>query len=315
MYMTQIEDLLVKMLNIPSITGNEKAMGDFLFSELGDFVLKKQKVAHDRFNIIAKKGDPDIFLVVHMDTVPGDVPVKVTRDKIFGRGAIDNKGNIAGAIMTARRMNDVGMIFTVGEEIDFIGAQKVFKPRAKFIVMEPTQMRVVCAQSGVIGYDIDTQGVQMHSSLRFKKQHSAVYVLVNFLQKLYAKNWTAFNAIITDGGLADNIVSAYARAQILMRPKDSREHKEIEMYFKKIKQSNIRITRTFSIAPCESDLITKGERVTFFSEMAFFPNSVLFGVGNIIDAHTPDEHVLRKDLNMLEEKLCELITKLRRTKK
>lgn len=87
------------------------------------------------------------------------------------------------------------------------------------------------------------------------------------------------------------------------------------MYFKKIKQSNIRITRTFSIAPCESDLITKGERVTFFSEMAFFPNSVLFGVGNIIDAHTPDEHVLRKDLNMLEEKLSELITKLRRTKK
>ena len=44
-----------------------------------------------------------------------------------------------------------------------------------------------------------------------------------------------------------------------------------------------------------------------FSEMAFFDNSIEFGAGDIAYAHTDNEHILRKDLNMLPEKLKALL--------
>ena len=59
--------------------------------------------------------------------------------------------------------------------------------------------------------------------------------------------------------------------------------------------------------PYVSSLSKKGGIVPYLSEMGFFKNSLLFGVGNIKQAHTKDEFVLRKDLNLLEEKLGDLI--------
>lgn len=310
--MTAIEKLLVELLNIPSVSGDEKMIGNFLCTILADFTVQKQKVAKDRYNIIAHKGTPDTYIVVHMDTVPGDVPVKVTKDKIFGRGAIDNKGNIAGAIMAARKIDNIGLIFTVGEEVDCIGAKKMKTPHGNIIIMEPTQMKIARAQRGIIGWDIVASGKQIHSSLDFKKEQSAVYLLIKFLNFLYQKNWTAFNAVITEGGEVHNVVSPRAKAEILIRPKNKKEYNEIVRFAKKCKRKNIQIDIVIAIEPCESTLIAQGETVSYFSEMAFFENSILFGVGNIVNAHTIDEYVKRADLNKLEGALLALIESLRK---
>ena len=58
--------------------------------------------------------------------------------------------------------------------------------------------------------------------------------------------------------------------------------------------------------PFESSFFSKGETVSYLSEMSFFKKSVLFGVGSIEQAHTKDEFVLRKDLNLIEENLIDL---------
>ncbi|HHX58336.1 MAG TPA: M20/M25/M40 family metallo-hydrolase [Candidatus Moranbacteria bacterium] len=311
--MTKIEELLVKMIKIPSVSGNEGAIGQFLFNLLkqNGFSVKKQLVTAKRFNVIAKKGNPSIYIIAHMDVVPGDAPLKVTKDKIYGRGAIDNKGNIAGAIIAAQALSDIGLIFTVGEEVDFSGAKKAPKPKnAKFIVMEPTKLQVATSQRGVISFDITAKGKPLHSSLPFKKQQSAIYLLTNFLQSLYKKNWTAFNAIITEGGEADNIVPAKACAQILTRPKNKKEYNEISSFIKKHKVKNISLKKINSIEPCKSNLLKNNLAVPYFSEMAFFKNSILFGVGDIKYAHKPNEQVKRKDLNLLPKKLIELVTDL-----
>jgi acetylornithine deacetylase/succinyl-diaminopimelate desuccinylase-like protein len=310
--MTTIEQLLIDMLKIPSVSGFEKDMGEYLNTILSPvFSVKKQRVAKDRYNIIATKGRPDIYIVVHMDTVPGEVPVRVTQNRIYGRGAIDNKGNIAGAIMVARSLDNIGLIFTVGEEVNFIGAKKSPKPKGKVIVMEPTQMRVAIAQRGVIGLEITARGTQQHSSLPFKKSESAVYVLTHFLMDLYKKNWTAFNAIITNGGVVENIVAPYASTEILIRPKDVMEYRTIMRFVENCKRKNIALTKVLDVPPHKSTLLPKGDAVGYFSEMAFFDNSILFGVGNISNAHTSHEHVLRKDLNALEDALRTLIGQLR----
>ncbi|MDQ1273345.1 MAG: Peptidase dimerization [Planctomycetota bacterium] len=308
--MTPIEKLLVELLKIPSVTGQEKEIGRFLVSELRDFKIEKQLVEKDRFNVIARKGDPQIHIVVHMDTVPGVIPVKITKDKIFGRGAIDNKGNIAGAIMAARKMENIGLIFTVGEEVDFAGAKKIKIKKGKFIVMEPTKMKFLAGQRGAIAFDVIAKGVQTHSSLDFKKEDSAVYNLLNTLSELYKKGWTAFNAVIFEGGEKDSIVPPRARAEIFVRPKDLVEYRNIKAELGRIKGKNIEVRMKEAMPPCFSGILKNGKVAPFFSEMFFFKNSVLFGVGDIANAHTADEFVSRKELNRLEGELIELAKKL-----
>jgi LysW-gamma-L-lysine carboxypeptidase len=46
-------------------------------------------------------GRPTVFLCSHMDTVPGHIPLKVTRNEIYGRGAVDAKSSLCGMIIAA----------------------------------------------------------------------------------------------------------------------------------------------------------------------------------------------------------------------
>lgn len=308
--MTEIEKLLLELLNIPSVSGQEKAIGQFLVSKLKDFKVKKQFVTKERFNIIAKKGKSDIYIVVHMDTVPGVIPIKITKDKIFGRGAIDNKGNIAGAIMTARKLKNINLIFTVGEEVDFSGAKKLNIKDGKFIIMEPTKMKIMRGQRGLVMAMISAKGRQIHSSLKFEKEESAVFNLVNTLQILYEKKWTAFNTVINKGGESGNVIAPYAEAKINARPKDDEEYQEIISFLKKYKKKNVKIKIIEVYKPCFSLLIEKGEIAPFLSEMVFLNNSLLFGVGDISVAHSASEYVVRNELNKLEGKLLELVLNL-----
>ena len=59
--MTEIEKLLLDLVKIPSVSGQEKAVGEYIYQKLekiGGFKLEKQFIDKDRFNIIARKGKP-----------------------------------------------------------------------------------------------------------------------------------------------------------------------------------------------------------------------------------------------------------------
>ncbi len=45
----------------------------------------------------------EILLLGHMDTVPGDIPVRIERDRLYGRGAVDAKGPLAAFVVAAAR--------------------------------------------------------------------------------------------------------------------------------------------------------------------------------------------------------------------
>jgi acetylornithine deacetylase len=71
---SQLLYLHKRLIEIESITGNEKSVGDWLADYLTDHGLKveKQKVAPHRFNILAYPGDnphTKVLLTSHIDTV------------------------------------------------------------------------------------------------------------------------------------------------------------------------------------------------------------------------------------------------------
>ena len=70
------------MIDIESITGNERIMGQYLHDYLQPLATKhggtveRLKVAEDRYNVFVQWGRPEIVLSTHMDTVPPFIPSK-----------------------------------------------------------------------------------------------------------------------------------------------------------------------------------------------------------------------------------------------
>lgn len=306
--LSKIEKLLVELLNIKSVTGNEKKLADFIVNKLEGFEVEKQVVAGERYNIIAKKGGSKTWFVAHLDTVPGDVPIRITKDKIFGRGACDNKGNIAGAILLGNKLKNINLLFTVGEEVDFCGAKKVKIKGERFIVMEPTNFEILTGQLGIFAFLLKAKGVEKHTSQKFKQKDSAIHKLVLAIEFLLKKNFNAFNVGNITGGTVDNVVSKEAVAEILTRPKSEKECQEIKIALDEVKKKfDLEVKLKDVVDPFSSLLPIQGGVAPFFSEMSFFENSLLFGAGDIKQAHTKNEFILRKDLGQLVRKLEEIV--------
>ena len=97
---------LKDMVAIPSPSGDEDAMGEFLvksMTELG-FRARRDEVG----NAVGEVGDPAadraIVLLGHMDTVPGDIPIREEGSLLYGRGSVDAKGPLATFILAASRI-------------------------------------------------------------------------------------------------------------------------------------------------------------------------------------------------------------------
>src|SRR4051794_10478654 len=117
-------ELTRKLINIPSITGEEMEVANFLSSYLKSlgYEVEVQQIALGSANVLATTtARPLVVFSTHMDTVP---PIMLAREAdgyIFGRGACDAKGIIAAQIMAAERLRAegitrIGLLFTSDEE-------------------------------------------------------------------------------------------------------------------------------------------------------------------------------------------------------
>jgi LysW-gamma-L-lysine carboxypeptidase len=103
---TREVDLLTDMLKLYSPSGEEANIAEYLAGEL-----KKNKfeVTTDKIgNVIGTRGSgsPTLLLCGHMDTVPGEIEVKLEGDKLYGRGAVDAKAPLASMIMGASKIRE-----------------------------------------------------------------------------------------------------------------------------------------------------------------------------------------------------------------
>src|SRR5688500_3296297 len=120
-----------ELVDIPSLTGDEMAVGDYLATYIGQlgYRVEKQIVVQNRFNVIAVTDEsPRIVFSTHMDTVPPFIASSEDDEFIYGRGSCDAKGIIAAQIFAAERLRaedvkDIGLLFTVDEELSSAGAQ------------------------------------------------------------------------------------------------------------------------------------------------------------------------------------------------
>ena len=157
------------------------------------------------------------------------------------RGTQSHDGGVVhGFFRECAEIEDINLLFTVGEEVDFAGAKKV-DIKGKAIILEPTGFKKILAQCGVVSARVIAIGDQKHSSLLTNDRQSALHVLTNTLGMLMKKEWFRFNVGIVRGGVAENVVAGSAEANISVRPRDKAELTDILKTLRALKGVKVEI--------------------------------------------------------------------------
>ncbi len=112
-------EFLEQLIRIPSVSYGETDAAIFLVEQMS--ALGFQSFIDGAGNATGSVGDdgPLVVLLGHIDTVPGDVPVRIEGGKLYGRGAVDAKGPFATFVCAAARAHQAG---TLGCRVTLVGA-------------------------------------------------------------------------------------------------------------------------------------------------------------------------------------------------
>src|SRR5580698_1794336 len=230
-----------QLVDIESISGNEAAVGNYLYGELCriGYQTRRIPVEENRFDVYAtspEQPNPEVVFSTHMDTVPPFIQSSEDAARIYGRGSCDAKGIIAAQIAAAERLRRdgiyVGLLFVVGEERDSLGAEVANEYAAnqrpqscKYLINgEPTENRVALASKGTLRVEVTASGRMAHSAYP-ELGESAIDKLVEALTRLRAMPLPSdpdvgpctLNIGLIEGGRAPNVIPDYAHADLLYR--------------------------------------------------------------------------------------------------
>ena len=102
--MLDATEFLQKAVAIPSVSGQEDEVARFLVEQMATFCSEAFVDASGSAVGRLGTGALQVYFLGHIDTVPGDVPVRVEEGKLYGRGSVDAKGSFCMAVMAASRL-------------------------------------------------------------------------------------------------------------------------------------------------------------------------------------------------------------------
>ena len=332
-----MEELLLELLRIPSPSGCETVIAEFLERRLAKtFTVERQRVG-TRWNLLAMNGTPRVLFTTHMDTVPGGPPVREDADAIYGRGACDAKGSIAAMVVAIERaakdgLTDFGLLLDVGEEDDFCGVNEAVKfLRPEVVVLgEPTDGKAVIGQKGLLGVRIRCEGKSAHGSTPGLGV-SAIDALMRMLVSLSSMELpydivlgkTTMNVGLVNGGSSANMVAQTAEATIEYRlTVPTREFEPmLRERIASAELSGVKIDvetlYTFDpVRPSASaflrELSFNADIVPYFTELWFWSGArmaFVYGPGESKYAHTDEERILRRELRDAVEIYSSFLTR------
>jgi LysW-gamma-L-lysine carboxypeptidase len=96
-------DLLRGLVEIPSTSRREGEAVEWLVGQMSKRGFRA--TVDDAGNAVGEIGDgaTHVVLLGHIDTVPGEIPVRIEGDELVGRGAVDAKGPLAAFVAAASR--------------------------------------------------------------------------------------------------------------------------------------------------------------------------------------------------------------------
>lgn len=212
-----MKTLIQQLIAIKSISGQEQAISEFVFSWLKKQAeIKAIKIGNGNiaFCIEGENRNKAMIFNAHLDTVsPGNFSDwkfppyglksgMVKNRKIYGLGASDEKAGVAALMLLAKKLIkekppvDVWLTFVVNEEIDGAGTKEVMKyfdKQGMFkqyksvagVICEPTGLsEIQIAHKGNVFLRLDVKGDAGHGSEPEKVKINAISELNKIIQKV-----------------------------------------------------------------------------------------------------------------------------------
>ncbi len=314
-----------RLIDIPSVTGAEASVADFLASYLQGlgYEVELQAVADEkRQNVIARTvAPPSIVFSTHLDTVPPHIISSEDAEQIYGRGACDAKGIIAAQIFAAENLrqsgyDEIGLLFTVDEEMASAGAvvanEHPWAKECRYLINgEPTDNLLAIGTKGSLRFTLTASGRAAHSAYP-EQGESAIEKLLDVLADLRHCTWpvnevfgdTTCNIGVIAGGTKPNVVPATAEAEVQMRLVT--EVEPIKQIISdavagraQIKYSSehppVRLMSLDGLPQCVVRFTTDIPYLTKWGK------PLLLGPGSILDAHTDHERISKNELSRAVE--------------
>ncbi|HEY6866386.1 MAG TPA: succinyl-diaminopimelate desuccinylase [Candidatus Eisenbacteria bacterium] len=176
-----LADLLETLVNIPSETGHEGPLADWLAARL-DRVPDGEclRSGHSLVWRGTPRGRPLLVLAGHVDTVPANGNARARRDagRLYGLGATDMKAGDAVMLALLERIEaaaarfDVAAVFYEAEEgplehnglTRLLGELPWLKQARLAILLEPTDLKVELGCSGTMNAEVRVTGRSAHSA-------------------------------------------------------------------------------------------------------------------------------------------------------
>lgn len=324
-------ELTRQLISIPSISGDEKQVGEFLAGYLkhAGFEVDLQDIGDGRPNIYARRGDPEVVLSTHTDTVPPFIDFREDDQFIYGRGACDAKGIIAAMVRAGESLieagvTDFGFLIVVGEEAGSPGAlaANAIPNHSRFLINgEPTESKLALGSKGALRAILRARGMAAHSAYP-EMGESAVDKLLDALNGLRAVEWprnetlgaTTMNIGVIKGGVAANVIPADAEAELMLRVVTSTD--SLKNTIEEVVDHRAEVEYTFACEPVFTERMDGFETtvVSFTTDIPLLMNwgkPLLFGPGSILDAHTAGEKISKRELVNAVETYKQMVVRLK----
>jgi succinyl-diaminopimelate desuccinylase len=243
-----VADLTATLMDIESVSGNERALADAIESALRK--IPSLQVHRDGDSLVARTtlGRAErVILAGHLDTVPlpttpdsrGTVPSTWDGETLYGRGATDMKGGVAVQLALAATLSepnrDITFIFYDHEEVEGSksGLGRLARNNPELLVgdfailLEPTNGTVEGGCNGTSRYKVRTKGVAAHSARAWMGEN-AIHAAAPILQILAAyqprtvnvdglEYRESMNAVRINGGIAGNVIPDACEVEVNYR--------------------------------------------------------------------------------------------------
>jgi acetylornithine deacetylase len=273
--------------------------------------------------------------------------LRVDGDRAIGLGACDIKGAAAGLLTAAARTRgDAAFLFTSDEEANDARCIAAFLARnhgfREAIVAEPTRCEAVLAHRGIASVQMRFAGEAGHASganaLQANALHQAMRWGANALafveseahQRFGGLTGLRFNIGRVEGGIKANVIAPSAEVRFGFRPLPSQDIDALHARFRAFAPEGTHYAPTFhgpslpagDVAQAEErrlaarDLadalgLPVGNAVDFWTEASLFSraglDAIVFGPGDIAQAHTADEWVALEQLQVHAEAVERII--------
>lgn len=313
-----------RLIDIPSVTGTEGPVADFLASYLRGlgYKIELHAVADERKNVIARTtAPPRIVFSTHMDTVPPHIISSEDAEQIYGRGSCDAKGIIAAQIFAAQNLrssgfDEIALLFTVDEEMASAGAvvanEHGWANECRYLINgEPTDNLLAIGTKGSLRFTLTTSGRAAHSAYP-EQGESAIEKLLDVLAALRKCDWpvddffgqTTCNIGVISGGTKPNVIPAAAAAEVQMRLVT--EVEPIKETISDAVAGRAQIEYSSEHAPVRLMSLPELPQcvVRFTTDIPYLTRwgrPLLLGPGSILDAHTDHERISKRELSRAVE--------------